>query len=240
MCGRSTITKLKIEIQVRFDANFFSDDVDRYHVLPNYNVAPTNLMPVIVEGEPRIIKLYRWGLIPAWAKDTKIGSSMINARIESLHEKPAFRNLISSQRCILPLDGFYEWKRSSHGKIPYRIQTSDQEIFSVAGLWDQWRDSSNGEVVHSFTMITLAANEFMQQVHDRMPAILNPTAESRWLDATIPTKEVLEVIEPYASDKMKMYRVSDKVNNVRERGEELILPVEDGFDSKPTQLSLFD
>jgi putative SOS response-associated peptidase YedK len=238
MCGRSSLTKTEKEIEARFNATFYSEELERYNPLPNYNVAPTNMMPSIIMEEPSIIHLYRWGLVPSWAKDTKIGHTMINARLESLQEKPAFKRLISRQRCILPLDGFYEWKSDGKSKIPYRIQTVDQDIFSVAGLYDQWKDPSNGQMLHSFTIITLAANAFMAQIHDRMPAILNKQMEIQWLDADLSPTAALEALQAYPSDAMTMYRVSDKVNNVRERGAELIELVDDK-PLGPQQLSLF-
>jgi putative SOS response-associated peptidase YedK len=240
MCGRSSLTKQEKDIEARFKASFYSDELERYNPIPNYNVAPTHMMPAITQQDPTVIQLYKWGLIPSWAKESKIGASMINARLESLQEKPAFKKLLSSQRCILPLDGFYEWRRDGSNKIPFRIQTTDQEIFSVAGLWDQWRDINTSHMVHSFTIITLPSNEFMQQIHDRMPAILTPDDERNWLGDRTNDGEILKLITPYPSDKMKMYRVSDRVNNVRERSEDIIFPYDEQLTtSKPTQLTLF-
>jgi putative SOS response-associated peptidase YedK len=237
MCGRSSLTKVEKEIEQRFNATFYSDELERYNPIPNFNVAPTHMMPAITQDEPTVLQLYRWGLIPSWAQDTKVGAMMINARIETLTEKPAFRNLISTHRCILPLDGFYEWQRQGKDKIPHRIITTDQEIFSVAGLWDRWRDPQTGKDIHSFTLITLPSNEMMTAIHDRMPAILTPENERLWIDTDLQGKEAMEVLVPYPSDKMSMYVVSNKVNSVRETGADLIEPYDSGH--KPQQLSLF-
>jgi putative SOS response-associated peptidase YedK len=238
MCGRSSLTKQEKEIEARFNATFYTEELERYNPLPNYNVAPTNIMPAITQEDPTIIQLYRWGLIPSWAKDTKIGAQMINARVETLIEKAAFKKLITNRRCIMPLDGFYEWRREGKEKIPFRISTSDQEIFSVAGLWDMWRDPVSGHEICSFTMITLPANQMMSTIHDRMPAILRKENEVHWLSNEIPQQEIMDLIQPYPSENMHMYRVSNKVNSVREQGADLIDPYKPD-EGKPQQLSLF-
>ena len=151
---------------------------------------------------------------------------MINARGETLQEKPAFRNLLGSKRCIVPLDGFYEWKAAQKGlKTPYRITTTDQEIFSTAGLWDKWTDPNTGEVWHTFTIITTTPNALMASIHDRMPAILLKQAEKDWLDPGLSATEALQLIQPYPAECMTAYEVSSLVNNVRNRSKEVIEPV---------------
>jgi putative SOS response-associated peptidase YedK len=224
MCGRSSLTKTEKELEERFRATFYSEDLERYNPLPNFNVAPTQLHPVITLQEPSIIHLYRWGLIPFWAKDIKIGSKMINARIESIAEKPAFRQAFEKRRCIVPFDGYYEWMKTPGGKIPYRIRVTNTEIFTVAGLYEFWR-GPDGNSINSFTLITKEADPKIAHLHDRMPLILLPEQEKLWLDATVPTKDVMNALEPVPGDYITWYRVSDRVNKVTENDAGLIQPV---------------
>lgn len=226
MCGRSSLTKTEKEIEARFHATFYSEDLERYNPLPNYNVAPTQYHPVITNLEPGIIHLFKWGLIPFWAKDIKIGPSMINARAETILEKPAFKNAFKSRRCIVPLDGFYEWKIINGEKIPFRILTTDQEIFTVAGLWEVWK-SPTGENIFSFTIITVEANQFMKKIHDRMPAILTKETEKLWIDNNIPSQQLGELLTQYPNQNLRAYQVNKLVNNVRNNFPELLEPVSD-------------
>lgn len=237
MCGRSSLTKIEKEIEARFHATFYSEELERYNPLPNFNVAPTHMVPVITNAEPDHLHIYRWGLIPFWAKDKSIGAKMINARVETLMEKTAYKNLLASRRCIVPMDGFYEWKTSGKIKTPFRIVTTDQDIFSVAGLWDIWHVPETGEIIRSFTVITTAPNRMMEKIHDRMPAILLPENEKLWLDKEIKADEAVQLIIPYPAEYMNAYEVSEKVNNVRANDPSLILPVNSS--SKVTQTSLF-
>lgn len=225
MCGRSSLTKTEKEIEERFNATFYSDELERYNPLPSFNVAPTQMLPVITQDEPDRIHLFRWGLIPFWAKDKSIGSKMINARVETLLEKPSFRNLVSRHRCIIPLDGFYEWKKQDQSKIPYRIITTDNDIFAAAGLWDRWIDIEQNKEVFTFTIITTPPNALMQPIHDRMPAILLRQDEAHWLDAEVQAKDAVELLHAYPAEHMRAYRVSAMVNNVRINTPDLILPV---------------
>ena len=224
MCGRSSLTKTEKELEERFRATFYSEDLERYNPLPNFNVAPTQLHPVITLQEPSIIHLYRWGLIPFWAKDIKIGAKMINARIESIAEKPAFRQAFEKRRCIVPFDGYYEWLKTPEGKIPYRIRVTNTEIFTIAGLYEFWR-GTDGQSINSFTLITKEADPKIAHLHDRMPLILLPEQEKLWLDATVPTKDVMNALEPVPGDYITWYRVSDRVNKVTENDAGLIQPV---------------
>ena len=221
MCGRSSLTKTEKELEERFNSSFYSDDLERYNPLPNFNVAPTHMHPVITNADPEHLLYYRWGLVPFWAKDIKIGYKMINARIETLLEKATFKNLVKKKRCIVPFDGFYEWKKTDKGKIPFRIITKNTEIFTIAGLWERWRDPK-GDDVYTFTLITQEPNEIVKKIHNRMPAILLPEQEKLWLDEEIPTQELLEMIKPYPEELMEAYTVSTKVNNVRENDPSLI------------------
>jgi putative SOS response-associated peptidase YedK len=224
MCGRSSLSKTEKEIEERFNATFYSDELERYNPLPNYNVAPTHYMPVITSDDPEHIHIFRWGLLPFWAKDTKIAYKMINARVETILEKNAYKKAVNSRRCLVPMDGFYEWKRSGKEKLPYRIVTKDQEIFSVAGIWEKWR-SPEGEDVYTFSIITKPPTAVMEGIHDRMPAILLPDQEKLWLDNELPAAEAVQLLIDYPPNNMEAYRVSTKVNSVKVNDKSLIEPI---------------
>lgn len=226
MCGRSSLTKTEKELEERFQATFYSDGLVQYNPLPNYNVAPSHMMPVITNMDKLHFQAYRWGLIPLWANDHKIGYKMINARIETLLEKSSFKMAVAKRRCLVPADGFYEWKkeRDAVGKMikqPYRIQTTDQEVFAMAGLWDRW-EAPDGQMVLSFTVITQPPNEMMKDIHDRMPAILTPEQEELWLADDIPPQDLIDMIQPYPDDKMIAYPVSTRLNSVKYNDPKLI------------------
>lgn len=165
-----------------------------------YNCAPTQDLAVISSEDPHALSFYRWGLIPRWAKDPSIGNKMINARAETVTEKPAFRASFRNRRCLVPADGFYEWKKSGTRKIPYRIGLLDGSPFSMAGLWDKWV-SPDGEIIHSFSILTTVPNQLMKEIHDRMPVILEPAAEKIWLGDTT-QKELMELLRPYPAEAM--------------------------------------
>ncbi len=224
MCGRSSLTKTEKELEERFRANFYSEDLERYNPLPNFNVAPTQLHPVITQQEPEVIHLYRWGLIPFWAKDMKIGSKMINARIEGIAEKPAFRQAFEKRRCLVPFDGYYEWMKTPGGKIPYRIRVTNTDIFTIAGLYENWK-SPEGKLIHSFTLITKEADPVIAHLHDRMPLILLPEQESLWIDSAVPTKDVINNLQPVPGEFLTWYQVSDRVNKVTENDAGLVKAV---------------
>ena len=226
MCGRSSLTKTEKELEDRFQATFYSDGLAQYNPLPNYNVAPSHMMPVITNTDKMHFQAFRWGLIPFWAKDIKIGYKMINARIETLMEKSSFKMAVSKRRCLVPADGFYEWKKvkDDNGKItkqPYRMTTKDQEVFAMAGLWDRWK-SPDGQQIFSFTVITQPPNKVMKDIHNRMPAILIPEQESLWLADDIPPQELIDMITPYPDELLEVTPVSSKVNNVRNNHSSLL------------------
>lgn len=221
MCGRASLTKVEKDLEERFHATFYSEDLERYNPLPNFNVAPTQMHPVITNTDPDHLQFFKWGLIPFWAKVEKIGSRMINSRIETILEKPAFRNAVNKRRCLVPFDGFYEWQKTPSGKIPYRIIRKDKGIFAVAGIWEKWK-SPEGETVFSFSVITQPPNELMASIHDRMPAILLPEQEQIWLDSAISAEEALKMIAPYPDELLEAYTVSKKVNKVSENNASLI------------------
>ena len=203
---------------------------------PNHNVAPTQAVHAVREtGGVRRLDTLRWGLVPFWAKDPKIGSRMINARGETVAEKNAFRRPLAKQRCIIPADGFYEWwlPEGSKRKQPMFISRPDGDPFAFAGLWEVWRDQNNldadGEPreLHSCTIITCAANEAMAQIHDRMPVMLPPGAWDYWLDRDNTDAAALSgMLVPAPSGLIRMHAVSTDVNNVRNNGAHLIERVE--------------
>lgn len=223
MCGRSSLTKNEKELEARFQASFYSDDLLRYNPLPNYNVAPSHILPVITNTDKEHFKPLRWGLIPFWAKDMKIGYKMINARVETILEKKTFKNAVEKRRCIIPMDGFYEWKKNDDGsKTPYRIKLKDTEVFSVAGIWEQWKAPDQSTIL-SFSIITRAANAFMEPIHDRMPAILSPENERTWLMDDVPASDLIDqLLLPFPDEAMEAYPVSAAVGNVRNNDASLI------------------
>lgn len=224
MCGRSSLTKTEKELEERFNATFYSDDLERYNPLPNYNVAPTQMHPVITNLDQEHLVFYRWGLIPFWAKDMKIGYRMINARKETILEKSTFKNPMRKKRCIVPFDGFYEWRKVDGEKYPYRIKVKTEEIFTIAGLWERWSPPEGGDDVYTFTLITQSPNKFMSKIHDRMPAILSREQESMWLDQDIPPEDLLQMLQPPPDEIMEAYTVPRRVGNVRNNDAELIQP----------------
>jgi putative SOS response-associated peptidase YedK len=208
MCGRYSVSKKNDEIRVRFSASIACDGE-----LQRYNVAPTQPSAVITSDEPSLIRMFRWGLVPYNAADLATGTRYINGRAETLLEKYPFANLVESKRCIIPADGFYEWKKKGNIKIPHRFTLADEGLFAFAGLWDAWADRSTGEIIHSFTIITVKPNELVAPVHDRMPAILPPDHEKLWLDISIPPAEAVKLLQPYPAELMKSIIVSTLVNS---------------------------
>lgn len=220
MCGRFTITITMEELMEMFD---LEDLVGSSAFLPRYNIAPTQMIPAIIahEGRRRLGEL-RWGLIPSWAKDEKVGFQTINAKAETIAEKPAFRNSFQRKRCIIPADGFYEWQKNGTVKTPYRIVLKDAPAFAMAGLYDTWT-SADGTKVSSCTIITTTPNELMADIHNRMPVILHRQDITAWLDRSWQnTAELTKLLRPYEASAMRAYRVSPAVGNVRNDSPELI------------------
>ncbi len=227
MCGRSSLTKTERELEHRFRVKFYREGLQMYEPLPNYNVAPTHVMPIVCNKYPDEFRPMRWGLLPFWAKDIRIGAKMINARIESVLEKSAFKQAVAQRRCLVPMDGYYEWKKHGGQKTPYRIKLRDQEIFAAAGLWATWK-SPEGEWIKSFTILTQEPSPAIAHIHDRMPAILQRDQEAAWLDMNIPPTDALAMLAPYPDDLLHAYVVSARVGKVTENDEGLIDPVEAG------------
>ncbi|MFD2247204.1 SOS response-associated peptidase [Pontibacter ruber] len=207
MCGRySVIPKAKGKSRAN---KLLEDHLKEAH----YNAAPSQNLPVVTNKQPNAIQFFSWGLQPFWAKDVKSIKRSINARAETLTEKPSFRNLLKTKRCLVPADGFYEWQVTPQGKVPYRILLKNEELFSFAGLWDEWLDKDTGEVLHTYTIITTDANDLVKPIHDRMPVILSPEAEELWLDEYGTQEDLLTLLKPYLAEEMKTFPVSPLVNS---------------------------
>lgn len=222
MCGRYTLTSSVGELSERFGL-----DEAPSGLAPNYNVAPTQSVAAVLRDESRRLEMFRWGLVPSWAKDPAIGNRMINARSETAHEKPSFRSAFKRRRCLLPADGFYEWKRESDGsggKQPFHIRMESGEPFAFAGLWESW-DGGDGEVL-SCTILTTQANAMMQDIHHRMPVILPADRYEAWLDPEAEKQELLSMLEPYSEGGMEAYPVSRFVNKPSNNGPRCVEPAE--------------
>ena len=217
MCGRFAQRTDPKRVAKRFGV----DDVPDLE--PRYNIAPTQEILGVRETEDgREMAFYKWGLIPSWAKDTSMGARLINARSETVREKPAFRQSFKQRRCIIPAVGFYEWQRTEGRKQPFFFQMRDESPFGFAGLWEQWK-GEEGEVINSCTILTTTANEVLRPVHDRMPVILHQDDYSLWLDHDVRKLEMVEdLLRPYPADEMASYPVSTLINSPRSQGERLI------------------
>jgi len=188
---------------------------------PRYNIAPTQYVAAIRDNneQQRELVMLRWGLVPFWAKDPAIGNRMINARAETVAEKPSYRAAFKHRRCIVLADGFYEWHREGDQKTPYFISLASGEPFALAGLWEDWQDKNSGESLQSTTLITIAANDFMQPLHHRMPAILQPETADEWLSGRTDYLQTAAERTP----RLQAWPVNRRVNNARNQGEELIV-----------------
>ena len=220
MCGRYTLIADLGDLARRFefDGGEFSYD-------PGYNIAPTESVLTVRKVEGREAAFMRWGLVPFWAKDLKIGARMINARAETVAEKPAFRNALKKRRCLILADGYYEWQKTPVGKRPYRIIMESGEPFAMAGLWETWKDPQ-GNVVPSCTIITTTANNFLEPIHNRMPVILPRESEEMWLDSGVEDPaSLIGILAPYPEECMDAYEVSTMVNYARNDGPEVIARV---------------
>lgn len=219
MCGRFTETAT-IEKLAR-DLNIPRDFFPR-KIVPRYNIAPSFPVLTIREQAGFKIDFMKWGLIPSWAKDPAIGNRMINARSETVADKPSFRSPFKKNRCLIPADGFYEWKKEGKAKQPYYIRMKSGEVFTFAGLWSHWKSPDGSEVV-SCTILTTGPNPLMQPIHDRMPVIIAPSKRSEWLDVTTFNPESLMVLlKPYPEKEMDAYPVTTYVNKPDHDSEECL------------------
>lgn len=220
MCGRFSIFADPERLAERFNAQLPTEGL-----APRYNAAPTQALPVVLNEAAHAIQLLRWGLVPFWAKDPDIGNQLINARAETLAEKPSFRHALQRRRCLVLADGFYEWKRlgpgegtrgseqpATGGKTPMRITLTTGEPFAFAGLWETWK-APDGSLLRTFTIITTVPNALTGPIHNRMPAILLPEHERVWLDDSAGQAAWLDVLRPYPAELMTAYPVSRRVNS---------------------------
>ncbi len=219
MCGRYMITADGQQLAFRFGA-----EAPAAGVAARYNAAPTQQLPVIVNAEPTRIQLLTWGLVPAWARDQTGGTPLINARLETAATRPSFRDAWRQRRCLVLADGFYEWQRTARGKVPMRIALKSNPPFAFAGLWEEWRDSSDGAALRTFTILTTTPNDLMAPIHQRMPVILRPEQEAAWLDTDL-DRDWQRVLGPYPSDAMTAHPVSSRVNSPRYDDPSLIEPL---------------
>jgi putative SOS response-associated peptidase YedK len=225
MCGRARLSSDVSEIKIAFG-------IPPERPAPNFavswNVAPTGPLPIVrfdPKARERSLDIARWGLIPYWAKDIKIGFSTFNARAEDLDTKPAFREAFRQRRCLVPLDSFYEWKKTPGGKQPYAIGLTGGRIMAMAGLWESWR-SPEGERIRSFTIATTKPNALCAELHNRMPVALKPEAWPAWLGQNeAEPKELKALLAPYPGDDMIAWPVSARVGNVRNNDASLIEPI---------------
>jgi putative SOS response-associated peptidase YedK len=219
MCGRFTFQPTEAFYE-RFEV---SDRLDA--LVPRYNIAPGQMVPVIIANSPRRIVCMRWDLIPHWAKDEKAAHNMINARVETLTQRPAFRGLLSHNRCLVPASGFYEWQGEGRDKTPYHIYPEDQPYLALTGLYDVWI-TPTGEKLYTFTIITTEADPFMARLHNRMPLILARELEDAWLDPQLTkAQDVLDILSRSPGLELDAYPVSRMVNRPSVDGELLIQPM---------------
>jgi putative SOS response-associated peptidase YedK len=235
MCGRYTLVVAQDELEARFDAQFPEDGAES-SFSPRYNMAPGQQLPVITNEQPETIRRLEWGLVPSWADDDSGG--LINARAESVAEKPSFRGAYEQRRCLVPADGFYEWVDTADGKQPYRVSFDDDRVFAMAGLWERWKpettqtgldafgggvaDETESGPLETFTIITTEPNDLVADLHHRMAVILEPDTEQRWLTG----EAGHDVLEPSPADGMCAEPVSTAVNDPSTDEPSLIEPVE--------------
>ncbi|MCF7886173.1 MAG: SOS response-associated peptidase [Candidatus Marinimicrobia bacterium] len=211
MCGRKTLTKEKREIIEKYDIEESNwEGAGRYR--PNYNIAPTNISPILIYNREKVIKPMHWGLIPSWSKDISIGQKMINARSETLQDRRTFRPLLKKHRCIVIADGYYEWRGQKGNKQPYYIRKPDHGFMSMAGLWSHW-ESRQGKAIDSYTVITTAPSQNIIHIHNRMPAILKQDDIKIWLDQNYSVDDAQQLLGPYNG--LEFYPVSKYVNSVQ-------------------------
>ncbi|MEZ5174864.1 MAG: SOS response-associated peptidase [Acidimicrobiia bacterium] len=222
MCGRF----VQVE-KPEFYAKHFAVDVVRTETItPSWNVAPTMDVYGVAEHEDeRVLTSFRWGLVPFWAKDPKIGARAINARIETAPDKPMFRDSFATRRCLIPLDGFYEWERKAKGKLPHYIRNRDRTPLSAAGLWASWRDQDTGDRLVTCTILTGEPNRLVTAIHDRMPVIIPAKHWAAWLDPATGPDAARGLVSSYPPEALEEFPVSTLVNNVRNDSPANLVPL---------------
>lgn len=221
MCGRFALTSPAENLAEQFNLAQPPLLVPRYNIAPTQPVAAVRLSPHTAQRE---WVLFHWGLMPSWAKDVKPSASLINARAETVAEKPAFRAAFKRRRCLIPADGFYEWKKEGKTKQPMYIHLANGRSFAFAGLWETW-SGADGSEIESCTLVTTTPNEFMSTIHDRMPVILDSEDYEWWLNPGPNPNQTLHLLRPYPAEKMVAYPVSSWVNSPRHDDPQCILPL---------------
>ncbi|RDI70369.1 SOS response-associated peptidase [Halopelagius longus] len=235
MCGRYSLFTPAEELRDRFDAE------PARRLKPRYNCAPGQELPVVTNDAPEEMRFLKWGLVPGWADDRSAKDGLINARAETVDEKPSFREAFERRRCLVPADGFYEWAAPDGEKRPYRVAFEDDRPFAMAGLWERWRpertqtglgDFADGgaadadpDVLETFTVVTTDPNEVVAELHDRMAVVLDPDEEETWLHGD--SEEAASLLDTHPGDEMRAYPVSARVNNPANDAPDLIEPVEE-------------
>lgn len=219
MCGRATLTKNESEIEERFGATFYTEDIERYNPIPSFNIVPTHPLPFIGQDDDKHIQMGLWGWNVEFGQETS--KLVINARLEEVDLKKTFIPSLYRGRCIIPLDGYYEWIRNDKQKIPYRIILPDGELFSVAGLVREEVDS-NGKFVKKLSIVTVKATDDIAFIHDRMPLILTKEEEMTWLDGSFEPDWKQYYSDPGRTIKKKYYKVSERINSVKNNDADLI------------------
>jgi putative SOS response-associated peptidase YedK len=243
MCGRYYNRAEKQRI-----AEAMHTKVPRYNIAPSYNIAPQTFQPVVRlnhETGERELTLMRWGLIPYWSKDEKIGYSTINARAESVTTNASFREAIKRRRCLVPAEGFYEWEKlDKKSKQAYAFTVKDQAVIAFAGLWETWKDKATGEPLETYSIITTDPNELIKPedgptIHDRMPVILAPKDYERWLAPAEPSHLPIDLLRPYPAEEMKAWKVPNAVGNVNNNTPDLCEPIREEVCEPASQAGLF-
>ncbi|KFA93667.1 SOS response-associated peptidase [Archangium violaceum] len=210
MCGRVTIQTPALAIAREFALTGVRTAIER----PRYNLAPTQLMPVVINDGERMLDAYRWGLIPSWAKEASIGSKLINARGETVAEKPSFRSALKRRRCLVLVDGWFEWKQNTKPKTPYFFRRKDGRPMAFAGLWEEWTAPDTGEILRTCSVITTGPNHLMAPIHDRMPVILPHAAQELWLRPEPQEASVLQpLLVPNEDEPLEAWEVARVVNS---------------------------
>ncbi|MDA8744427.1 SOS response-associated peptidase [Rubripirellula amarantea] len=228
MCGRINLKTAPSSWAQLFLPNLPMDEAVA-ELPPRYNIAPTQTIAAVVAHDSGWrATTFRWGLVPSWADDLSIGNRMINARSETAHEKPSFKRALANRRCLIPVDGYYEWKKVSNGKQPYYIHSSCDRPLALAGLWESNSKASPQGPIKTCTIMTTSANDFAKSVHDRMPVIIDPSDFSKWLDPDVDAiEEISPMLRPANDDALAMRPVSRYVNNARNEGPQCLDPSEE-------------
>ncbi len=229
MCGRYVLTTPGEVLAQIFDTAPPPEEILEA-IVPRYNISPTQQVPIVRRAAApevaRELALVQWGLVPHWAKDPAIGNSLINARAETAAEKPSFRDAMKRRRCLIPADGFYEWKKLGKGKQPFCLRLRGGSTFAFAGLWSQWKNPASGASLETCAILTTTPNELTATVHDRMPVILPATTWHRWLADVPPGTPFTELLVSFPAEQMEVFPVSKRVNSPANEGPENLAPVQ--------------